>query len=108
MNLRDPYWYYRYMVSYYLVTSYLLLHYSILVSLRSCDVYACIDNTRYYTASIPRSPLPKSPPPLPKESQQLIDKVGRQELEEHARRRRMSSQMSDMLGEAEEALGFYI
>lgn len=51
----------------------------------------------------PKSSLPKSP--LPKESQRLINKVRREELEEDARMRRMSSQMSAMLKEAREALG---
>ena len=46
---------------------------------------------------------PKSP--LPKESQRLINKVRREEIEEDARLRRMSSQMSAMLREAREALG---
>lgn len=46
---------------------------------------------------------PKSP--LPKESQRLINKVRREELQEDARMRRMSSQMSAMLKEAREALG---
>lgn len=49
-------------------------------------------------ANKPRSPLPK-------ESQRLINKVRREELEEDARMRRMSSQMSAMLKEAREALG---
>ena len=49
-------------------------------------------------ASKPRSPLPK-------ESQRLINKVRREEFEEDARMRRMSSQMSAMLKEAREALG---
>ena len=43
--------------------------------------------------------------PLPKESQRLINKVRREEVEEDARMRRMSSQMSAMLKEAREALG---
>ncbi|KAF1843507.1 uncharacterized protein K460DRAFT_368403 [Cucurbitaria berberidis CBS 394.84] len=43
--------------------------------------------------------------PLPKESQRLLNKVRREELEEDARVRRMSSQMSAMLREAREALG---
>lgn len=51
----------------------------------------------------PKSPFSKSP--LPKESQRLINKVRREELEEDARLRRMSSQMSAMLKEAKEALG---
>lgn len=46
---------------------------------------------------------PKSP--LPKESQRLINRVRREEMEEDARMRRMSSQMSAMLKEAKEALG---
>jgi len=55
------------------------------------------------TTSKLKNPLPKSP--LPKESQRLINKVRREELEEDARMRRMSSQMSAMLREAKEALG---
>lgn len=43
--------------------------------------------------------------PLPKESQRLINKVKREEMEDDARMRRMSSQMSAMLREAKEALG---
>ncbi|KAF2125027.1 hypothetical protein P153DRAFT_370348 [Dothidotthia symphoricarpi CBS 119687] len=46
---------------------------------------------------------PKSP--LPVESQRLISKVRQEELEDDARMRRMSSQMSAMLREAREALG---
>jgi hypothetical protein len=46
---------------------------------------------------------PKSP--LPPESQRLINKMRREEYEDDARMRRMSSQMSDMLREAQEALG---
>lgn len=43
--------------------------------------------------------------PLPPESQRLINKMRREELEDDARMRRMSSQMSTMLREAQEALG---
>ena len=43
--------------------------------------------------------------PLPQESQRLIDKVRREEMEEDERMRRMSMQMSAMLREANEALG---
>ena len=43
--------------------------------------------------------------PLPKESRRLINKVKREEQEDDARMRRMSSQMSAMLREAKEALG---
>ncbi|KAH7121235.1 hypothetical protein B0J11DRAFT_438005 [Dendryphion nanum] len=43
--------------------------------------------------------------PLPPESQRLINKIKREEFEDEARMRRMSSQMSDMLREAREALG---
>lgn len=50
-------------------------------------------------------PTTKSKSPLPKESQRLINKVRREEMEEDARMRRMSSQMSAMLKEAREALG---
>jgi hypothetical protein len=46
---------------------------------------------------------PKSP--LPPESQRLINKMRREAYEDDARLRRMSSQMSDMLREAQEALG---
>ena len=46
---------------------------------------------------------PKSP--LPPESQRLINKMHREVFEDDARLRRMSSQMSDMLREAKEALG---
>jgi hypothetical protein len=49
---------------------------------------------------------PKKPSsPLPKESQRLINKVRREEMEEDERMRRMNSQMSAMLREAKEALG---
>ncbi|ORY05832.1 hypothetical protein BCR34DRAFT_490610 [Clohesyomyces aquaticus] len=43
--------------------------------------------------------------PLPKESQRLINKLRREEMDSEARMRRMSSQMSAMLKEAQEALG---
>ncbi|KAF2113421.1 hypothetical protein BDV96DRAFT_648381 [Lophiotrema nucula] len=43
--------------------------------------------------------------PLPAESQRLINKMRREELEDEARMRRMSSQMTAMLREAKEALG---
>jgi hypothetical protein len=53
--------------------------------------------------SVEKAKKPASP--LPKESQRLINKVRREEIEEDARMRRMSSQMSAMLREAKEALG---
>lgn len=43
--------------------------------------------------------------PLPPDSQRLVTKLRREELEDDARMRRMSSQMSAMLREAREALG---
>ncbi|KAH6612065.1 hypothetical protein C7974DRAFT_323798 [Boeremia exigua] len=43
--------------------------------------------------------------PLPADSQRLVTKLRREELEDDARMRRMSSQMSAMLREAREALG---
>ncbi|KAF2475736.1 uncharacterized protein BDR25DRAFT_300734 [Lindgomyces ingoldianus] len=43
--------------------------------------------------------------PLPKESQRLINKVRREEMEDDARMHRMGSQMTLMLKEAREALG---
>lgn len=43
--------------------------------------------------------------PLPPESQRLINKIRREDMEDEARIRRMSSQMSDMLRQAKEALG---
>jgi hypothetical protein len=43
--------------------------------------------------------------PLPPDTQSLINNVRREELEDDARMRRMSSQMSAMLREAREALG---
>ncbi|KAF2877415.1 hypothetical protein BDV95DRAFT_482031 [Massariosphaeria phaeospora] len=43
--------------------------------------------------------------PLPVESQRLINKMRREEMEDDARLRRMSAQMSSMLREAQEALG---
>ena len=43
--------------------------------------------------------------PLPPDSHRLINKIKREEMEEDARMRRMSSQMSNMLREAREALG---
>jgi len=43
--------------------------------------------------------------PLPAESQRLINKMRREEMEDDARMRRMSCQMSAMLREAREALG---
>ncbi|KAJ4291717.1 hypothetical protein N0V90_009612 [Kalmusia sp. IMI 367209] len=48
---------------------------------------------------------PKKKSPLPPESQRLINKMRREEVEDDARMRRMSSQMSAMLREAREALG---
>jgi hypothetical protein len=47
----------------------------------------------------------KKKSPLLPESQRLINKMRREELEDDARMRRMSSQMSAMLREAREALG---
>jgi hypothetical protein len=47
----------------------------------------------------------KAASPLPKESQRLINKVRREEMEEDERMRRMSLQMTAMLREANEALG---
>ncbi|KAJ4360041.1 uncharacterized protein N0V89_000600 [Didymosphaeria variabile] len=47
----------------------------------------------------------KKKSPLPPESQRLISKMRREEDEDDARMRRMSSQMSAMLREAREALG---
>jgi hypothetical protein len=47
----------------------------------------------------------KKKSPLPPESQRLINKMRREEVEDEARMRRMSSQMSAMLREAREALG---
>ncbi|KAF1945027.1 hypothetical protein EJ02DRAFT_419822 [Clathrospora elynae] len=49
--------------------------------------------------------LSKPASPLPKDSQRLINKVRREEIEEDERMRRMSCQMSAMLREAKEALG---
>lgn len=43
--------------------------------------------------------------PLPPESQRLVNKLRREEVEDDARMRRMSSQMSAMLREARQALG---
>lgn len=43
--------------------------------------------------------------PLPVDSQRLVSKLRREEMEDDARMRRMSSQMSAMLKEAREALG---
>ncbi|KAF2731685.1 hypothetical protein EJ04DRAFT_514446 [Polyplosphaeria fusca] len=43
--------------------------------------------------------------PLPRESQRLINKMRREEMDDDARMRRMSSQMTSMLREAQEALG---
>jgi hypothetical protein len=47
----------------------------------------------------------KKASPLPKESQRLINKVRREEMEEDERMRRMNAQMTAMLREANEALG---
>ncbi|KAF2180585.1 hypothetical protein K469DRAFT_729825 [Zopfia rhizophila CBS 207.26] len=47
----------------------------------------------------------KTTSPLPPESQRLINKMRHEEMEDDARMRRMSSQMSTMLREAREALG---
>lgn len=43
--------------------------------------------------------------PLPPDSARLVNKLRREEMEDDARMRRMSSQMSAMLREAREALG---
>lgn len=43
--------------------------------------------------------------PLPPDSARLVSKLRREEMEDDARMRRMSSQMSAMLREAREALG---
>ena len=43
--------------------------------------------------------------PLPPDSQRLVNRMRREEMEDDARMRRMSSQMSAMLKEAREALG---
>jgi hypothetical protein len=43
--------------------------------------------------------------PLPPESQRLINKIKREEMEDDARMRRMSAQTAAMLREAREALG---
>lgn len=43
--------------------------------------------------------------PLPPDSQKLVSRIRREEIEDDARMRRMSSQMSAMLREAREALG---
>lgn len=59
----------------------------------------------YGSPVVPAEKTKKPASPLPKESQRLINKVRREEMEEDARMRRMSSQMSAMLREAKEALG---
>ncbi|KAL5117122.1 hypothetical protein ACEQ8H_004947 [Pleosporales sp. CAS-2024a] len=61
--------------------------------------------TSYGSPAVPAEKPKKPASPLPKESQRLINKVRREEMEEDARLRRMSSQMSAMLREAKEALG---
>ncbi|KAF1925242.1 uncharacterized protein M421DRAFT_424044 [Didymella exigua CBS 183.55] len=47
----------------------------------------------------------KKASPLPPDSQKLVSRIRREEMEDDARMRRMSSQMSAMLREAREALG---
>lgn len=47
----------------------------------------------------------KKTSPLPVDSQRLVSKLRREEMEDEARMRRMSSQMTAMLKEAREALG---
>jgi hypothetical protein len=47
----------------------------------------------------------KKASPLPKESQRLVNKMRREEMEEDERMRRMNAQMTAMLREANEALG---
>lgn len=59
----------------------------------------------YGSPALPVERPKKAGSPLPKASQRLINKVRREEMEEDARMRRMSSQMSAMLREAKEALG---
>jgi hypothetical protein len=69
-----------------------------------------LNRQRTYSRQSLNSPLPSDPKsrirsPLPPDSQSLINKVRHEELEDDARMRRMSSQMSAMLREAREALG---
>jgi hypothetical protein len=59
----------------------------------------------YGSPAMPAEKPKKLASPLPKDSQRLINKVRREEMEEDERMRRMSSQMSAMLREAKEALG---
>jgi hypothetical protein len=59
----------------------------------------------YGSPAVPAEKAKKPASPLPKASQRLINKVRREEMEEDARMRRMSTQMSAMLREAKEALG---
>jgi hypothetical protein len=59
----------------------------------------------YGSPAVQSEKAKKPASPLPKDSRRLINKVRREEMEEDARMRRMSSQMSAMLREAKEALG---
>jgi hypothetical protein len=66
------------------------------------------DHSRSYSRQSYGSPVmfeDKKVSPLPKESQRLINKVRREEMEEDERMRRMNAQMTAMLREANEALG---
>ncbi|KAL5431403.1 hypothetical protein PMIN06_009954 [Paraphaeosphaeria minitans] len=70
-----------------------------------------LDHARSYSRQSYGSPVlsndksSKKKSPLPPESQRLVSKLRREEVEDDARMRRMSSQMSAMLREAREALG---
>lgn len=65
----------------------------------------CYSRQSYGSPVMFETKTSKTRSPLPPESQRLINKMRREELEDDARMRRMSSQMSDMLREAREALG---
>jgi hypothetical protein len=66
------------------------------------------DHLRSYNRQSYGSPVmfeDKKASPLPKESQRLVNKMRREEMEEDERMRRMNAQMTAMLREANEALG---
>ncbi|KAF2684358.1 hypothetical protein K458DRAFT_442777 [Lentithecium fluviatile CBS 122367] len=65
----------------------------------------CYSRQSYGSPVLFENKTNKAKSPLPPESQRLINKMRREEFEDDARLRRMSSQMTDMLREAQEALG---
>ncbi|KAF2261527.1 hypothetical protein CC78DRAFT_535618 [Lojkania enalia] len=72
---------------------------------KPCSTPRSYSRQSYGSPVIFQNSANNSTSPLPPESQRLINKMRREEMEDDARMRRMSSQMSIMLREAQEALG---